>query len=399
MTAADLSLDRIGDRKRQADRVGDEVLDRIARLLAVAAALVGLASAAGCGGSGSSPVSAEGDRLSRPAQLQAALDSWAARPGHQGVSASVVFADGSQWTGVAGRAQGSVPLREEDLIWVASLTKTMTGAIVLQLADEGVLGLDDPVSRWLPARPNVDPTITLRQLLNHSNGLDNYTSSAALGAAIAAEPTRVLSADELLSFLGPPHFPPGVRTEYTNTAFVLLGQVAETVAARSIVDLYHRRLWDPLGLAGIFLPGFEPAPGAVAPALSAQGVVLPLDYPALVSTGNAAFGLMSNARTMARWGAALFTGTVVSARMQEEMRTLIPAAGNIAGESGAGLGIRGYQYLGRAQLGHSGGCPFGSSLLLHDPSTRVTVVVLMNQGQGADHFVLGPNLLDVATRP
>jgi D-alanyl-D-alanine carboxypeptidase len=275
----------------------------------------------------------------------------------------------------------------------------MTGAVVLQLADEGRLGLDDPLARWLPPRRNVDPAITLRQLLNHTNGLDNYSASPALGAALAADPERVFTGDELLGFLGPARFSPGARTEYTNTAFLLLGQVAESVTGRAIVDLYHQRLWGPLGLREVFLPGFEPAPGPVAAARGGSGLVAPLDRMSLVSTGHSAYGLFASARAVARWGHELFTGTVVSARMQQEMRTLVPAAGNIPGESGAGLGIRGYSYLGRRQLGHSGGASFGSSLLLHDPERRVTVAVLMNQGQGADHFSLGPALLEIATRP
>jgi D-alanyl-D-alanine carboxypeptidase len=352
------------------------------------------ATMAGCGGGGGARC--DTTALSLREQLKAAIDSWAATAGHEGVSASVVFPDGSQWTGVAGNVGGSAPLLPEHLIWVASLTKTMTGAIILQLADENALDLDDPLSRWLPARPNVDPAITLRQLLNHTNGLDNYTNSEALSAAAAAAPTKVFTANELLAFIGPPHFPPGTRTEYTNTAFVLLGQVAEAVTGRSIVDLYHRRLWDPLGLTEIFLPGYEPPAGPVAPALSAAGVVAPLDHLSLLSTGNSAFGLLSNARTLARWGNQLFTGHVISDLMQQQMRTLVPAAGNIPGESGAGLGIRSYDYLGRTEIGHSGGCPYGSSLLLHDPETRVTVVVLMNQGQGADHYTLAPRLLEIA---
>ena len=84
--------------------------------------------------------------------------------------------------------------------------------------------------------------------------------------------------------------------------------------------------------------------------------------------------------------------------MQREMRRLVPAAGNIPGESGVGLGIRGYGYLGRTQVGHSGGSPFGSSLLLFDPTSNVTVVVLTNQGSSADHFELAPALLEIAAR-
>jgi D-alanyl-D-alanine carboxypeptidase len=336
---------------------------------------------------------------SRASELNRAIEAWAAEPGHQGVSASIVFPDRGQWVGSAGTVGSNEPLLEEHLIWIASVTKTMTGAVVLQLADEGRLSLDDPVSRWLPPRPNVDPAITLRQLLNHTCGLDNYTASAALGVEVAAAPGRVFTADELLGFVGPPHFAAGARTEYTNTSFLLLGQVAEAVTGRSFLELCHERLWNPLGLREFFLPGYEPPPGPVAPALGRTGFVSPLDQLSVLSTGGSAFGLFATARAVARWGHELFAGQVISARLQQEMRTLVPAAGNIPGESGAGLGIRGYSYLGRRQFGHSGGASLGSSLLLHDPERRVTVAVLMNQGEGADHFSLAPRLLDIATRP
>lgn len=336
---------------------------------------------------------------SRPSEWQAALNSWATVAGHQGVSASVVLEDGSQWSGVAGISRPGESLRQDHLIQIASITKTMTGALILQFADQGLLSLDDPISRWLDEGPNVDPAITLRQLLNHSNGLDNYTSSSALGAAINSDMTKVFAPDELLAFLGPPHFPPGARTEYTNTAFVLLGLVAERVSSRPLLELWHQRLWDPLGLREIFLPGYESPPALVASALNGVTVYAPLDEMSTLSIGSYAFGLLASARNVALWGHELFTGRILSARMQEEMRHLIPAAGNIPGETGAGLGIRGYAYLNRSQIGHSGGGSFGSSLLLHDAAARVTVVVIMNQGQGANHFNLAPALLDIATRP
>jgi CubicO group peptidase (beta-lactamase class C family) len=107
--------------------------------------------------------------------------------------------------------------------------------------------------------------------------------------------------------------------------------------------------------------------------------------------------VIASARNVAAWGQALFTGDVISEEMQKEMRILVPAAGNIRGERGAGLGIRRYEYLDRLQLGHSGAASFGSSLLLHDPERLITVVVLMNQSVGADHFVLAPRLLQIAS--
>ena len=330
--------------------------------------------------------------------LQSALDEWASVPQHRGVSAAVVFSDGRLWQGAAGRGDAEEDLRSDHLIAIASITKTMVGAVILQLAAESRLSLDQPISKWLPLREHVDPKITVRQLLNHTNGLDNYTTTAGLSAALAAQPDHVFTRGELLGFIGPSAFGPGEKTRYTNTAFLLLSEIAEKATGKPILELLRQRLWKPLKLRETFLPFAEPPPGPVATALAASGLVQPLDRRAQLSAGNTAFGLMASARDVARWGAALFRGRVVTPRLQREMRRLVPAAGNIPGESGVGLGIRGYGYLGRTQYGHSGGSPFGSSLLLFDPASRVTVVVLINQGSGADHFALAPALLEIATR-
>jgi D-alanyl-D-alanine carboxypeptidase len=344
---------------------------------------------------GRSPAGPSGPSAALSEQFRTAVSGWAAVAGHQGVSASVLLADGTQWSGVAGQAGGE-PMQLNHLIAIASITKTMVSALILQLADESKLSLEDPVSRWLPSRDNVDPAITIRQLLNHTNGLDNYTTNPALGQAAGADLGRVFSADDLLEFVRSPRFAPGTQTEYTNTAFVLLGQIAERAGGSSAMELFHTRLWSPLGLTEVFLPGRETPPAPVAASLSPFGLISPIDRMSTLSIGNTAFGLMASARDVARWGHALFAGSVISPRLQQEMRVLVPAAGNIPGESGSGLGIRGYSYLGRSQVGHSGGSSFGSSLLLHDTGAGVTVVVLMNQAQGADHFTLAPALLQIA---
>lgn len=337
-----------------------------------------------------------GDAQAAGSALQAALESWTHDPTHYGVSASVVFPDGARWSGAAGRA-GPEWLRPDHLMQIASITKTMTAAVVLQLVDEGVLRLDDTAERWLDPHPHVSPAITMQQFLNHTAGIANYTGTEGLAAAIAADPTHVFSPGELLGFVGPALFAPGEATSYTNTSFLLLGQIAERATERPIVELYRARLWAPLGLDAVFLPGLEEPPGPVAFALDRGVVVDPLEQQAVLSVGHSAFGLMATAETVAAWGHALFTGTVISEEMQLAMRTLVPAAGNIPGETGAGLGIRGYEYHGRVQFGHSGGARFGSSLLLHDPATLTTVAVIMNQGVGADHFALAPLLLQLAT--
>lgn len=377
-------------------------------MLRVAALLVTVTAAASSGplapglrpsaGRDAAEVAAVPEALA--AALQSALSDWARGPGHRGVTAAVVLADGAAWTGASGLAGPDEPMRPEHLVGVASITKTMTAAVILQLVDEGVLRLDNPVERWLDPREHVDPAITLRQLLTHTAGLANYTLNPALGAAIDADLAHRFNVDELLAFVGPPSFAPGDRTEYTNTGFLLLGLVAERATGRSIEELYRQRLWTPLGLHAIFMPGVDEPPGPVAAAVGRSGgVVSPLDRLSLLSIGQAAFGLYADAAAIASWGHAFFAGTVVSLERQAELRVLVPAAGNIPGETGAGLGIRGYHYLDRPQFGHSGGMALGSSLLLFDPESGVTVAVLMNQGQNAGHFLLAPQLLEIATRP
>jgi len=333
-------------------------------------------------------------------EMQSALDAWALADHHRGVSAAVILSDGQEWVSTAGVESADSELLPEHLIWIASITKSMTGAVILSLAEEGMLGLDDPISLWLDDRPHIDPEITIRQLLNHTSGVANYSRSPDLGPAISADFSHVFTASELIELVGPMNFTRGDRTQYTNTAFVLLGMIAEKVTGTPIVDLYHERIWTPLGLDEIFLPGFETTAGLVAQAWGGRQAaqeIAPLERMSLLSIGNSAFGLFSNARTVARWGRALFTGKVFGESIRQQMLDFVPAAGNIPGEAGAGLGIRGYEYLDREQWGHSGGSPLGSSLLLFDPDTGVTVAVLMNQGRGAEHFSLAPELLRIAT--
>lgn len=246
-------------------------MNRIQRT-AVALVMAALAGVQGSHPSAQSTAPAE-IRSALIEQLRGAIDAWAATPGHRGVSASVVLADGSQWSSAAG-VSGDEPLREDHLIVIASITKTMTGAVILQLVDEGVLHLDDPIGRWLTPRLYVDPAITIQQLLNHTNGLANYTTVSALGTAINADPAHVFTPEELLGFVGQPGLAPGTSTQYTNTAFLLLGLIAERATNRSIIELYHQRLWKPLGLTEIFLPGYEEAPGRSGHGLQRRDRVL-----------------------------------------------------------------------------------------------------------------------------
>ena len=118
---------------------------------------------------------------------------------------------------------------------IGSITKSFTGTVVLQLVDEGWLGLDDPISRHLAGVPNGD-NITIRQLLNMTSGLYNYSEDRGFNESLDADPGRVWTPEELLAIgLGrQPYFPPGTGFHYSNTNSVLLGKLVEAGDGRSI---------------------------------------------------------------------------------------------------------------------------------------------------------------------
>ena len=131
----------------------------------------------------------------------------------------------------------------------------MTAAVIVQLAQEGKLSLDDPVSKYVPGVPNGD-NITIAELLKMRSGLYNYTDAPKFWAILDRDPTKVWSPAELLAiaFTHPPNFPPGTGFHYSNTNYALLGLIAEKVDGKPLASCFQDRLFGPLGLKHTVLP-------------------------------------------------------------------------------------------------------------------------------------------------
>src|SRR6185312_14447037 len=121
---------------------------------------------------------------------------------------------------------GTTPPRADTHFRIASNTKTMTAAVIMLLAQESKLGLNDQVSKYVSGVPNGD-NITIAQLLEMRSGLYNYTNDPIISATIDTDPAKVWTPAELLAiaFAHPPNFPPGAKYEYNNTNYALLGLV------------------------------------------------------------------------------------------------------------------------------------------------------------------------------
>ncbi|HXP07911.1 MAG TPA: serine hydrolase domain-containing protein, partial [Acidobacteriaceae bacterium] len=236
----------------------------------------------------------------------------------------------------------TTPPRADTHFRAASNTKTMTAAIIMQLAQENKLSLDDPVSKYVSGVPNGDH-ITIAELLEMRSGLYNYTNAAVIWETMDRHPAKIWSPAELLAiaFARPPNFPPGTAFEYSNTNYVLLGLIVEKVAGKSLAQAMQDRLFGPLRLQSTLLPasavntipnpyshGYLYGSASVAmvgtPPYSPQvqaaaraGTLLPRDYTGLNhSFAAGAGGVISTANDLATWMQALVAGRVLNPAYQ-----------------------------------------------------------------------------------
>ena len=188
-------------------------------------------------------------------QLQQALDQTVANPAVPGAIVGIWVPGRGTWVRAAGLADRTTkrPMQVQDYTRIGSITKTFIGTLILQLVGEGKLGLDDPIQRWAPRVPNAQH-ITVRELLNMSSGLYNYTEDEQW-ARQAVSPRTGLALRQWMpqqlvqvAVAHKPYFPPGKGYHYSNTNFILLGLIVEQVTGQPVRDVLWTRILRPLGL-------------------------------------------------------------------------------------------------------------------------------------------------------
>ena len=200
-----------------------------------------------------------------PARTQAALDALVRDQGVAGVQVYLSLC-GKSWSGASGLADISTKRRLEAgaLFRGGSTTKTFTAVAVLSLARDGLLSLEDPISRWVPNVPR-GSEITVRMVLSNTSGLFNYTDDPVFRASFV-NPTRTWTPEELVGVAvrNPALNAPGAGFHYSNTNFVIAAMIAEKVSNSSYAALVRKAVFAPLGLASSFLPPAETLPDGLA---------------------------------------------------------------------------------------------------------------------------------------
>jgi D-alanyl-D-alanine carboxypeptidase len=200
-------------------------------------------------------------------KLSATLDSMWLLIDNKSLSAAMQFNDNAVWEDAAGYSilTPEVEVTTAHKYEIGSITKTLTGACVLQLVDEGILHLDDSVFTWLEPIPFVDSTITIRQLLQHKSGLYEVLSNADLQPTLLLDQDSIWQAKDVINtFIQAPYDEPGSTWSYCNTGYFMLGMIIEAATGNPFYEEIRNRFLDPLALSSIGIPSFETYTGPIA---------------------------------------------------------------------------------------------------------------------------------------
>ena len=260
-----------------------------------------------------------------------------------------------------------------DTVWnIGSLTKTMVAVVVLQLAEEGRLDLDAGIAPYMPNLAGADQ-ITPRQLLQHTSGLNEYDSQPAVVNDMQRPwtPAELIAVAEAAGRVGDP----GGAFHYSNTNYVILGQIIQQVTGNAWSDEVQTRIAQPLGMTDTSVvvapssPGFAVVDGGFVDATT-------LKDPSL---GGAAGGMQSAGRDLLKFGTALFDGALLSPESQAAMQTFVPGEDLSAYglTHGYGLGLERYVSDAVTVLGHLG-TGLQGSFLGYDPASHTLVAVTSN---------------------
>ncbi|HYC69260.1 serine hydrolase domain-containing protein [Brevundimonas sp.] len=294
-----------------------------------------------------------------------------------GPGAAILVARGDQvlFRGARGEADldADEPLRPDSVFRIASVTKQFTAAGLLTLVEAGRVDLDAPLSDVLPDFGGGDG-VTVRQLLNHTAGLKDYTGTPGYGELLQQDLTTAQLID--LFETSAPDFQPGASWAYSNSGYVLIGAVIEAVTGLAWHDYLDRALFQPLDMTHT---GYALDPGLSAVTVTGYShdgrTVVPM-HPMSMTHPHAAGALVSTVDDLFRWNRALHEGRVLKNETYAQM--IAPAAQSLDLGTGYGFGLYNETVRHAPVLRH-GGAIFGfSSSLAYVPGPDITVVVLEN---------------------
>jgi D-alanyl-D-alanine carboxypeptidase len=327
-----------------------------ARSIAVYAALLGavLAFAA-------SAAAAPG-----PGDVKRGLQRLVAAEGGPPGAIATMYRDGHLTVLRAGRSNVKHPgaPKPSDHMRIASVAKAFNGAVALHLVGEGRLGLDDTIGQRLSGMPSAWSAVTVRQMLNHTSGLPDYTQSKGFAEQAKRNPRGYVSPQKIIGWVRgePLEFAPGSDYEYSNTDNIVVGLIAEAVTGRSYAQNLDQIVFGPAGLTQTSFPTKPALPKPFIHGYAVEVGEPPADVSTFLSPSGAwASGAIVstprdlNAFIRADLGLGFFSGA-----QQEEQMRFFPGGKSSPpgpGQNSAGLALFRYKTRCGTVYGHTGNFP------------------------------------------
>ena len=314
-------------------------------------------------------------------RLQGVLDKEITKYGASGVSASVIFPDGSIWTGTSGVSHDTVKIKSDMLFAIGSTTKNVVAALTLKLNEEGLLSLEDPLSKWLPDYPYIDNKITIRQLLNHTSGIYMFWENQQIWDDLEKDKSRSWTPEEVLSYIKEPDFPAGEGWRYSNTNYLLLGMIIEKATSSNLSTLFRNYFWKPLQLGDVYVTEMDSLPNNLAHPYGSKNMDYTFASRAAHETITfASSGIFTSAKSLALWSRALFEGEVLQEESMEEMLQFVEF-NPISNMRAYGLGVQLFRKRlshGKDAIGHAGGNIGTTTYMVYLPDYHMSTVVMVN---------------------
>ena len=310
--------------------------------------------------------------------LQRGLDELVAAPdGPPGVI--VVLRDGDHQrvlrAGTADITTGR-PLEPNDHTRTASTSKAFSGAVALSLVRQHRLALDDTIGTRLPHQPKAWRKVTLRQLLQHTSGLPDFSESTRFRSLLQADPHHHFDSRRLLDFVAgePLRFTPGSQYRYSNSDNIAVALMAEAATGTRYEDLLRHDVYKPLGLRDTSLPQGYEMPEPYMHGYVVGGPAGPEDVSEAIGMSGvwASGGITSSPRDLTAFISGYAAGALTSKAVVQEQRHWIPGASEPAGpgRNSAGLAIFRYDTRCGVVLGHTGNTLGYTQLIAATPDGR-----------------------------
>lgn len=283
----------------------------------------------------------------------------------------------------------NAPVTQDTIFEIGSITKQFTATAIMMLVEDGRVGLDDKISKYLDGLPAAWGGVTIRHLLTHSSGIQNYLLAPGLFEA-TARPGQSHDDIARLFFarLQELDFQPGATWAYSNTGYLLLGNVIEKASGKSYWEFLEERIFRPLGMK---------ASRSGEPAAIISGRAAGYEWTgnsfrnraALTENAYGAGSIVSTAGDMAKWDAALYGEQLLKRTSLNQMWTPAKAAGGALAPFNYGFGWFVDTYHGHRVVAHTGGTPGFSSAIYRFVDDRLTVIILTNHADRIiDHLAI-----------